>query len=1129
MLDAWTLTSGKADDILGFTELDPRNGYELELEFLTPGKCRIGRILSGGEVLAENVPVEPTRGDGPVPPAGRWAIPPGAIRDGRLEVQLQKMEAGGFAKRGPPAPFAVHVTVIASDSRAKDLSAVLPAKIESPPIRLTPPPAAVAGVDTLKVDLVGVWSFHSAPPADFWKLTSFPAEGWKTAEVPAELAMQGLEVKADQTVAYRREFTVPDSWRGNRIKLKCDAIFNDARIWINGTEAGSHVGCFTSFELDITKLVHSGNNVIAIAVRADSAVDKLPWASLFAGHQLCGILRKIYLFAVPPVNVADVYVTTTFDKDYRNAVLTAKVQVANDSDREATGLQLRLGLRSRGETKDAVSPRIVQLPAIAPGRTFVAEVRLPVPSPRKWDVEHPNLYDLTVELLSDVPEKTVRRVGFRDVKIRSNQVFINNRPVKYHGVVWHETRPRRGRSLAGDMWRHDIQLLRAMNCNYIRFQCVGGPPAEELVEACDEIGMFLEDELPVCWSSGSGPKALGVVVQSAREMVLRDRSQPSVVQWSLGNEMIVDQNLLVAYRLFMKQLDSSRPYATDGYLTEDSGRNGMPIDNLHYTPTAKVAAWTATPIPILQGEWGHPPSYNRREVYTDPGLRDMWACGVADKWNKMAAIPGCLGGSIWCGVDDIYLMPDGTFTGWGEYGLIDCWRRPKPEYWHFKKIFSPLHISNENPPMPAAGQPLCVEIENRHAFSDLKEIGFKWSWSADRGTATASVAPGAHGVLVIPVPAGAAPGSGVELKAFDAHGLMLDAWRITVRAAPEVIVAPESRPASGASAPKLITEKDRYIVRCQATQWEIDRRSGLIVSATGGQKKFALCGPTLMVLPLSGEGFDIISGGRMPNHQMANEEMERWVKHPQPLTAPCSQWKATSVEAKHKEGKVDISVSGKYKEAAGRFFLRFTSDGELRVHYDFKLNEVLMQHPPTPAMAKDWLTVGMEAGKLRPRQLGLVFDLPREMDTLAWRRKAQWTYYPDNHIGRPVGHAKAFSGAPVCLGSPFYRSQPAWPWSQDCFPAGSNDFRSTKHNIYEASLTGEGAGAGVRVLSDGSQHVRAWIDGDLARMLVADVSCEGCLVRYFRERILPSPQLKPGDHVTGAVRLEVLNGAQKQR
>ena len=98
---------------------------------------------------------------------------------------------------------------------------------------------------------------------------------------------------------------------------------------------------------------------------------------------------------------------------------------------------------------------------------------------------------------------------------------------------------------------------------------------------------------PVCWNSGSGPKALAVTLQGAIEMVLRDRSQPSVIQWSLGNEMSVDQNLLVAYRLFMKDLDASRPYATDGYLTEDSGHNGMPIDNLHYTPTAKVAAWIA--------------------------------------------------------------------------------------------------------------------------------------------------------------------------------------------------------------------------------------------------------------------------------------------------------------------------------------------------------------------------------------------------------------------------------------------------------------------------------------------------------------------------------------------------------
>lgn len=631
VFDAWTLTSGKAEDVLQFSGLDSPAGYQLELQFLVPNKGRaIGRITAGGKVLAEQVVVEPTYGNNPMPAARLWKIPAAAIQNGRLEIALQDIEIalqGDEARLSPKLKsFPIQVKVIASDPGAKPLNAVLPSKIEVPVVRLTPRPVEIAGLAELKVDLGGFWSVNMKPENEFWKLAQLPDQGWKAAEVPGELAMQGFELEGGfepgerrNAVAYWREFKVPDTWRGNRIKLKCDAIFNDARVWINGSEAGAHVGNFTPFELDITELVKFGHkNVIAVAVRVDWEVDHMAWATAFVGHSPLGILRKIYLFAVPQVNVADVHVLTTFDKDYHDAVLTAQVHVVNESDRVTRDLKLRLGLRGRHQAEDAVAPVTVLLPEIQPGGSIVQEVAIAVPAPRKWDAEHPNLYDLSTALLQDglVTEVTKERIGFRQVEIRGSQVLINNQPVRYRGVVWHETDPRRGRSLTGDAWHRDMQLLRAMNCNYIRFQCVSGPPAEELVEACDEVGIFLEDELPVCWSSKGTRHALSSVLQAAVEMVIRDRSRASVIQWSLGNELLVDQHLMIAHRLAMKHLDSSRPYLTDG-----SGIQ-MPIRNDHYTSIRHFYVWAASPVPVMQGEWGHVACYNRQEIYTDPGVRD---------------------------------------------------------------------------------------------------------------------------------------------------------------------------------------------------------------------------------------------------------------------------------------------------------------------------------------------------------------------------------------------------------------------------------------------------------------------------------------------------------------------------
>ena len=116
--------------------------------------------------------------------------------------------------------------------------------------------------------------------------------------------------------------------------------------------------------------------------------------------------------------------------------------------------------------------------------------------PAKWDSEHPNLYTLTIELKADgkLLETITQRVGFRQVEVRGNQMFVNNLPVKLRGICRHEADPLRGRSLAPGTWRKDAELFRTGNCNYIRTSHY--PPAEEFLEACDELGLFVECEAP---------------------------------------------------------------------------------------------------------------------------------------------------------------------------------------------------------------------------------------------------------------------------------------------------------------------------------------------------------------------------------------------------------------------------------------------------------------------------------------------------------------------------------------------------------------------------------------------------------------------------------------------------------
>ena len=427
-------------------------------------------------------------------------------------------------------------------------------------LRLTPLPVFVPDVPDLKVDLDGVWDFHPHPDAGFWKIESdMGREGWRDIEVPGEWAMQGAVVASGSAAGYRRFFTVPESWNGHRVKLRCDGVYSDAKIWINGREAGEHLGGFTAFELDVTPLAQPGKNSIAISVRSDSIADKLASGIKYATHDLGGITRKIYLVAVPGLNVADVYVRTVFDEDYREAKLIAQVRVANESAERIENAGLALALRDGSRE---VGSAAVELAAMEPGAVVTREITLEAGAPRKWDAEHPHLYDLACSLTmsSKTVETVACRAGFRQIEVRGNQLYINNHLVKLRGVNRHEVDPLRGRSLIGDVWRRDVELFRAMNCNLIRTSHY--PPPEELLHACDELGMFVEVEAPFCWAGdNNSTEALGYTVQAEIETVLRDRSHPCVILWSVANESHPwGKNFEIAHRDFLRALDSTRTF-----------------------------------------------------------------------------------------------------------------------------------------------------------------------------------------------------------------------------------------------------------------------------------------------------------------------------------------------------------------------------------------------------------------------------------------------------------------------------------------------------------------------------------------------------------------------------------------
>ena len=999
-------------------------------------------------------------------------VPRGAYADATLIVRISRVEGSNAVVSS--------VTILSSSphplSRLPDPDI---APFTMP--QLSPAPELVAGVAAPRLSLDGTWRFHAAPPADFFRLAGQTA-GWHDIEVPGQWTQQGHTVEKGRAAGYWRAFDLPADWRGKVVKLRANGVFSGVVVYVNGREAGSHLGGMTPFELDLTSFLRPGRNTIALAVTSHTLADTLGSLNQYAAHDMGGVLRSMSLWALPPAHLAALHVETAFDAAFKDAALTVVARVARGADAAPGPVTLRFRVTPWPETGRAP---VASSEAVVSGLAEHATV-IPVPAPRQWDPEHPNLYTLTCDVVRDgtVVERATRRFGFREVRVVGNEVHVNGKPVKLRGATRHEVHPLRGRSLTPEDWKRDAELFRAANVNYIRTSHY--PPAEEFIDWCDELGLFVEEEAPVCWvghganstwtaRSPYDPANLDYLRQAVLEMIQRDRSHPSVIIWSLANESSWGP-LWQQVNGAAAMADPTRPrtfhdQAWGGY--NNFGSTDLPIANFHYPGPPGPAEGLRSARPLLFGEFCHLNAYNRFELGTDPSVRDGWGRGFERMWEAMYNSKGILGGAIWSGIDDSFFLPDGQVVGYGTWGPIDGWRREKPEYWHVKKTYTPVKIDPASVRTRAGA--LEMVVENRHDFSNLREVRTRWSAGARSGTLSLDVPPRARGVIRLPLEQMDHARS-VRIEFDSPLGFQLDAYEFPIGDTPVSPAASRARP----PAPVVDQSDARIVVRGGAFSYEIDRRTGRLVRATRAGREWLGEGPELMVLPLNNKGGTQMTG---ENQSFA------------PFTATCANWQAAAVTPSAAGGGVEIAVKGACDDAEGEYWLRIDGNGAIDLAYAFASRI-----------------------SVNPRQVGMVFTLPRRFAELAWKRRGQWSVYPPDHIGRLEGRAEAFpAGTRVGPAGPAVR--PSWPWALDSNELGSNDFRSTKEHVEWARLSAPG-GDGVTVVSDGRQHVRAWVENDRVRLLVAFHNTPGAEGFFRSHASFDDRPLKPGTPVGDRIRLE---------
>lgn len=926
----------------------------------------------------------------------------------------------------------------------------------------------LAGVETPAVLLSGTWQFRYSPDSK-----------WDKIQIPGEPAMQGYAIEHDKPFTYRKSFTVPADYAGKHTILRFDGVYSYARLFVNDTFVREHHGGFTRWDTDITPFVRPGKKN-EIRLEVTDRLDDISYASGYAHHPIGGILRDVTLFVLPETCLYDFYAETHLDAAYEDAVLkigysspvAGGAEVAytltDPSGRRYPLAQSRFPLEEGGNMNE-----------------------LPVKNPLKWDAEHPNLYTLTITLSKDGKEigRFDCRIGFRDVKIEKDRMLVNGMPVKLRGACRHDIHPTLGRTTTAELDSLDVILFKRSNMNFVRTSHY--PPTERFLEYCDRYGIYVESETAVCFVDTYRQKnyAPGKTQDSAeftprylsqcREMVKSFRSHPSILFWSIGNESVYGTNFQQCWD-WVKATDKTRPviFSYPGSVGEKEPV--YDILSMHYQDVnGNLNQWNRSThgfqgegIPALFDEWAHPACYTYATLQEDPNIREFWGHSIERMWSGLFDAPGGLGGAIWGYVDETFMLPEpkvgtafwkefartakpedyqGKCVGYGEWGIVDVWRREKPEFWATKKAYSPVRLMTTEVASFLSGQRLLLPLYNRFDHTDLDEIKIRYTYKGvEKELPAPSIAPHQKGLLVIPAEAWE-EGELLSICFYTATGELLDAEQVSLGSDYHVRLADsEASPVNGV----LLVEETAGMMTIKGDGFEIpfSKETGLICNATSKGQVIIEKGPFLHL--------DINL-----NHLTGAEVRKSARKF---LTSD-SDWKKQSLTYTRKEGAVEVALSGFYQDVQTDILIRISPAGEMNVSY---------------------VVAGQPNGYLR--ETGLSFYLPERLDYLQWERKGMWSCYPEGAFAGNTGETSLYNPKQVRYGE-----NPAQPWSADTHnyyywaDAGANCDRpltqmakGMKENIYRYTLSATGVKAGLTVCSpDASLACRTSKRGDGQLML----------------------------------------------
>lgn len=488
---------------------------------------------------------------------------------------------------------------------------------------------------------------------------------------------------------YRRHFKMPEECKGLRTFLHFDGVMVGTTPTINGHTLPQHLGAYLPFHYEITDRLVEGDNVLAVAV--DSRWNNVPPDGAPGGAKRVdylepgGIYRGVRLEAVPAVFISDVFAKPikVLDADRSVEVLCVIDAGAPVTKPAQIKVELRSGARVMASAQETLRVDAAGSKQVALTLTNLGNIAL-------WDVNAPQLYDVVTTLLIDgQPRHDYRvRIGFREARFQLDGFFLNGRRVQLFGLNRHEVYPYVGGAMPPRVTRRDAEMLRReFNCNVVR--CSHYPQSEAFLEACDELGLMVWEEVPA-WQYIGDEAWKELLVRDVKDMIVRDRNHPAIIIWGTrANESANDVELYRRTLAVAKSLDDSRP--SSGSMTPDSRKNWkqdwhedvFAFDDYHSAPDGTVGIEEVTPgVPYMLAETVGQFNYTKRKTFDskyrragDVIVQQQQALRHAQAHNRAAANPRICGVIAWCGFDYASLI--NHYHAVKCPGVADVFRIPK--------------------------------------------------------------------------------------------------------------------------------------------------------------------------------------------------------------------------------------------------------------------------------------------------------------------------------------------------------------------------------------------------------------------------------------------------------------------